>query len=540
MSLLEYQIPHARQLVHALDRYGSTAVDASDTGTGKTYSAAEVARALKLKPIVICPKAVTISWKRVMDKFGIEYLGISNYEMFKGLKWYPYNPALKDSDNLENASLCPYIAKVAGKSDQPYVWNNLPQDVLIIFDEAHRCKNSKTGNSKLLLSTKDLVARKLLLSATLADRPQFFAPFAVMLDFCPTVEHYRLFKRKLEVGGVRTVNQFIKNGQQVAMLKLHEMIFPDHGSRIRIKDLGDKFPKNQIVADTYQMDDETVTRIREAYDSISAISVQAEAREKTAECALARMVFARMKVEALKVKTMVDLGVDSLENGNSVVFFVNYLDTMDLIVEAMHDRGHPVKLLIRGGQSMKERQCIVDQFQDDMEKVIICQIQSGGVGISLHDTKGDSPRVSIISPSWSAQDLMQTLGRIHRAGGKTVCIQKLVYCHGTVEERICAIVNMKLVNYLQINDGGGTATQPPPTPSVQRPATAVGDSSTPISDGELCIVCMNARRTHLVLHNNAQREGHFCCCASCARKLEEDHQPCPVCRESVREYVRCY
>lgn len=537
MSLLEYQIPHAHQLIRALDKYGSTAIDASDTGTGKTYSAAEVARVMKLRPIVICPKAVTISWKRVMDKFDIEYLGIANYEMFKGLKWYPNNVALKGSDNLATASLCPYITKVVS-TEQPYIWKDLPQDVLIIFDEAHRCKNTKTGNSRLLLSTKDLVARKLLLSATLADRPQFFAPFAVMLDFCPTVEHYRLFKRKLEVGNVRTVNQYIKNGQQVAMLKLHEMIFPDHGSRIRIKDLGDKFPKNQIVAETYQMDDETAAGIREAYSSISAISVQAEARELFADCALARMVFARMKVEALKVKTMVDLGVDSLENGNSVVFFVNYLDTMDLIIEAMHDRGHPVKLLIRGGQSLKERQSIVDQFQDDQEKVIICQIQSGGVGISLHDTKGDNPRVSIISPSWSAQDLMQTLGRIHRAGGKTVCIQKLVYCHGTVEERICAIVNLKLVNYLQINDGGGV-DRPAPTPAVQRPTAVVGDSSSAIPDDNLCVVCMNARRTHMLLHNN-QSAGHFCCCATCARKLEDENQTCPVCREPVREYVRCY
>jgi SNF2 family DNA or RNA helicase len=540
MALLDYQLPHAQQLIRALTIEGSTAIDASDTGTGKTYSGAYVAKELKLTPIVICPKAVSISWKRVLDKFDIEYLGISNYEMMKGQKWYPYNPAFKGTDELEKPITCPFLTKVPSKEalEQPYKWHDLPSNVMFIFDEAHRCKNPKTVNCKLMLSTKDLPARKLLLSATLADRPSFFAPFSVMLNMCESIEHYRLFKRKLEVGQARSVNQYIKSGQQVAMLKLHEMIFPDHGSRIRIMHLGDKFPKNMIVADTYKMDDDTVEQIRAAYASITAISVQAEAKELMAECALARMVFARMKVESLKVKTMVDLAIDSLENGNSVVIFVNYLDTMDLIAEEMHNRGHPVKLLIRGGQTMKERQNIVDQFQEDKESVMVCQIQSGGVGISLHDTKGDRPRVSIISPSWSAQDLMQSLGRIHRAGGKSICIQKLVYCHGTIEERICALVNMKLVNYLQINDGGRDTPPVQSTPSVSRPV-GQDSASAEIPDDSLCVVCMNARRTHLALHVNGS-QGHLCCCAICSQKLQDEHQTCPVCREPVREYVRCY
>ena len=54
-------------------------------------------------------------------------------------------------------------------------------------------------------------------------------------------------------------------------------------------------------------------------------------------------------------------------------------------------------------------------------------IQAGGVGVSLHDLHGGHPRMSIISPTWSGQDLKQVLGRIHRAGSKTPAIQKIVF-----------------------------------------------------------------------------------------------------------------
>ena len=252
MSLLDYQKPHAEQLIQCIEQYGSTAIDASDTGTGKTYVAAYIASTMGLKPIIICPKSVSISWKRVMDAFKIEYLGISNYEMFKDQKWYEYNSHTVNTDELGKATKCPYIVLCKKESEIHYEWKNLDSNVLIIFDEAHRCKNHTTINSKLLLSTKSLNARKLLLSATLADKPKFFAVFAVMFDFCETVEHYRLFKRKLEIGKFTTVSQYMKTINNSAMCLLHNMIFPDHGSRLRIKDLGDKFPKNQLKADTYR------------------------------------------------------------------------------------------------------------------------------------------------------------------------------------------------------------------------------------------------------------------------------------------------
>ncbi len=61
--------------------------------------------------------------------------------------------------------------------------------------------------------------------------------------------------------------------------------------------------------------------------------------------------------------------------------------------------------------------------------------------------------MSIISPTWSAQDFIQSLGRIHRAGAKTDAIQKVVFCEGTIEEFICDTLKYKLEHLSKFNDG---------------------------------------------------------------------------------------
>lgn len=53
---------------------------------------------MKLRVAVICPKAVLITWQRVLESFDVDIMGISNYEMFKGGKWY--------TDVLTNTKEC--------------------------------------------------------------------------------------------------------------------------------------------------------------------------------------------------------------------------------------------------------------------------------------------------------------------------------------------------------------------------------------------------------------------------------------------------
>ena len=166
------------------------------------------------------------------------------------------------------------------------------------------------------------------------------------------------------------------------------------------------------------------------------------------------MLRARQKVELLKADTIIELATDFYEQNKSVVIFVNFIETLEYINKQLQHNLRTKQIsILKGGQSVKTRQEQLDLFQSDQHRVIIATIGTGKEGINLHDLHGRYPRVSLISPSWSAQDLIQALGRIYRAETKTKCLQYLIYCAGTIEDRICEIIQNKIKTINTINDG---------------------------------------------------------------------------------------
>lgn len=159
-------------------------------------------------------------------------------------------------------------------------------------------------------------------------------------------------------------------------------------------------------------------------------------------------MYARQEIEILKIPTFIDLAKEHLKENKSVVIFVNFTETLKSLAEKLN-----TKCLIYGEQTMEERDINIASFNADKEHICICNIRSGGTGISLNDLHGNFPRVSLISPTWSAQDLVQCLGRIYRAKTKTKVMQRIIFCKGTVEEQVRKNVAEKINNIGLLNDG---------------------------------------------------------------------------------------
>jgi superfamily II DNA or RNA helicase len=139
---------------------------------------------------------------------------------------------------------------------------------------------------------------------------------------------------------------------------------------------------------------------------------------------------------------------EGLEQGMSVVVFLNFTETIQAISQRLN-----VNCIFDGKTSDKKRQDAVDSFQADKERVILVNIASGGAGLSLHDIHGKYPRLSLISPSYSAVCMRQATGRIWRDSAKSKSLQKIVFVAGTVEEDVCRNVQSKLDNLDILNDG---------------------------------------------------------------------------------------
>jgi superfamily II DNA or RNA helicase len=484
-KLLPFQVAHVLQLRATLETQDeknefnikkgkwereNCIIDASQTGTGKTYNAMALCKLIKKMPLIICPKSVICVWVAVAKIFGVEILGIANYEMIKGSKYYT-----KDLELVE----CPYFEKIIhiskdhiadgkkkAKKTETYKFQ-LPDDVIVIFDEAHRCKNYKTSTSKLLLSAHQTGNKIMLLSATISDKIECFRPFGVVFGLYADTKvkkvGEKIVKKKLsdtdqpanykiwmkrQIGKCEKAfdREKITEDDMKKLYVINKTLFPQFGSRLRISELPKgTFPENSVHSMCYTIDKED--EINKAYKDLNDAMNDLKNKENQSE-ALGKIIRARQRIELLKLQIFLDLANEAIDSGQSVAIFVNYRETMSYLADRLN-----VDCLIHGGQTMDERNSCISDFQSNKCNVIIATITAGGVGVSLHDLHGGHPRVSIISPTWSGQDLVQCLGRIHRAGSKTPCIQKIAYCAGTYEEEICKLIQKKLINLSGINEG---------------------------------------------------------------------------------------
>ena len=546
--LLDFQREHVRNLLACLNIKG-VALDASDTGTGKTYSALCLAKELGLIPIIVCPKSIIPGWKRAMAHFNIKEFFVSNYEQYRSgnTKWVKrkgVNPTYRnfgtgkkkhEEENTRSKSVGFFGSRERSEKQYKdnlgkipkieYDWKLDPDKHFLIFDECHKTKNTSTLNYAIYWWAREKHNENglkiLSLSATVADKIVNAYAICYMLGLVKdggefnTTYNLNLNKGMLKDFGYEVTNNgFYRFNQKYTEIKdrlqkedtnlkkLHDDLFPMNGARMVISDLGDSFPENFVQAQTYDMDrragqiekiykemekdleklehdkiedrraelerlerkdveeltEKELIRMQtlrlkwgKSIDSCATDKEDFEQDEGESRNHLAVMMKARQRVELLKADTLIELAGDFLEQGKSVVIFVNFIQTMEYCQKAFN--GKNGISIIRGGQSEDERQEQIDAFQDNRNNLAIVTMGSGRESISLHDLDGQHPRVSLISPSFSAQDLIQALGRIHRAEGKTKCLQYLIFCAGTVEDRICEIVQQKIHNINTINDG---------------------------------------------------------------------------------------
>lgn len=438
--LLPPQREHAVNLLNSLYING-VACDQSETGTGKTYVAAWLAKNLNSPVVIVCPKVVIPSWTKVLSYFGIKAHCLINYE--KLIRGNTEHLSFKDG-------------KDTGPSDYTI---NFPKNSLVILDEVHKCKSATSKNSDFLIKLKMDGYKSLLLSATAATNPLEMKAFGFATTLHNLVSYRHFITSSGAYAGRYGGFQIDLQSQKTieAMSNIHNTLFNLYkvSSRMTRKMFDKIFPDNHVMADCFDMGTNT-DRINRVYEQMeSEMAALEESSINYSQHHFAIMTKARRMAELLKVPTMVEMIEDWYDEGISPVVFVNFTDTVEAIEKQLaKNRKFDGKIArIVGGQSDKVRQKDIEDFQSDNKRIMIANLAAGNAGVSLHDLIGNHPRGSIISPSYSAINLLQALGRIHRAEGKTTCIQKVMFAAGTIEEEACKRVQCKLNNLECLNDG---------------------------------------------------------------------------------------
>ena len=435
-GLRPWQVNAVSKLCSAIKKWGC-AIDGSDVGVGKTYNACGTARELDMDIVVVCPKAVMESWKRVIKnhfKLNHRLIGVINYEMLRMGK--------KDS------MIASYVKRRDTRRNE-FVWN-IPKSTLIIWDESQKLKGANTKNSETCLSALKQGYKMLFCSATNATNPLELKTVGMAIKLFENSKQYYTWLYAHGVTKGRFGLQF--NDDKEVLKKLHNDIFVNRGVRLS-RDTIPNFPESQIDAECYNMEEDAQKKINGIYaemeDELAKLQkkIKKESKENTSE--LTAILRARQKIELVKVPLFIEMVEEAIENGMSVVVFCNFTETIDALSERLN-----TKCIVNGeAKYAKARQQNIDDFQADKERIILVNIQAGGSGLSLHDLNGNHPRMSLISPSYSAVLMRQSTGRVWRDSAKSKSIQKIVFVANTVEEKVCESVKRKLDNMDLLNDG---------------------------------------------------------------------------------------
>jgi len=445
-GLLEPQKIHSTKLLNSLHLNGF-AFDASPTGTGKTYCASWIAKNYGSSVVVICPKSVQKNWFDTLKSFGID------------------NPIVMTFERLVRGNTNYYTYDMSVYLNRTNWWKslgitvNFPNNSLVILDEVHKCKGQKSLSGECLVAIKNAGHKLLMLSASAATNVTEMKAFGYatlihsgygFYDFCK--DNGVAFNR-FGLGTWDANLQKCKEG----MVRIHNTLFNTLGcaNRMNRKDFGNIFPDNQVIADGFDLGSNTA-KLQSVYNEMEYELMNLdESSMEYSEHHFAIIMKARRQSEILKVPAMVSWIADMYDEGVSPVVFINFRETLEAIEKRLNSAKYSGKIAkIVGGQTQKQRDNEIEQFQSDIKRICLVMVAAGSASVSLHDLNGNYPRHTLINPSYSAINTLQALGRCHRANGKTPVVQRFFFANGVeIEEKMRKRVNLRLTNLDSLNDG---------------------------------------------------------------------------------------
>jgi hypothetical protein len=236
--------------------------------------------------------------------------------------------------------------------------------------------------------------------------------------------------------------------QREVMLEIRNQIIPLRGVRLRCEDIPG-FPTCDIQAELYDIDnpsevDQLYAEIHEALGLLT----EKENQDVAPDSPITRLLRGRQRIELLKTPIATELANDYLEKGFSVVHFVNFRQTIDVLQAAF-----PAALVIDGSpDSLRNRDASIEKFQRNECQSLIVNCAAGSEALGLPDLDGLHPRVGLVMPNFSAQSMRQLFGRLPRDGGKSTAHYRVMFANTMIERGMHRAVRAKLNNMEALTD----------------------------------------------------------------------------------------
>lgn len=403
--------------------------------------------------LVICPAALKVNWKREFKKFaGVEacILDDSNrgsWERFWEMKW-PDGEAVCPVFITNYESLKKFFV-VKVKNTSRFTLASIVFDERVnifksvIIDESHKCKSSKTQQSKFV----EGICRGKKWIFALTGTP-------VVNNNTDLIQQLKILGRLDDFGGYKHfVGRFCDGPKQSSNMKeLHYRLwcccfFRREKAKV-LTQLPDKM-RQYITCDItnrkeYQDAEDNFLKYLRQYKHADDDRIARAMRGEV----MVRMGILKEIAARGKVKAVADFIHDVIDGGEKLIMFA-YLKEVVMALKAEF----PDAVTVTGSDNITQKQNAVDRFQNDPEcKLIILNYKSGGTGLTLTA----SSRVGFIEFPWTYSDCEQAEDRAHRNGQKNAVNCYYFLGDKTIDEYMYKVIQTKKDI---ANEVTGTTTQ---------------------------------------------------------------------------------
>lgn len=404
-------------------------------GLGKTLQAIGTVTIARAYPcLVICPAALKINWQREFKKFaGKQALILDDKNRDT---WQRYVEMKCCDIFITNYESLKKFFVLAVKPDARLTMKSITFDPRInlfksvVIDESHKCKSTKTQQSKFV----EGICRGKEYILELTGTP-------VVNDNTDLIQQLKIMGRLEDFGGYKNyVERFCNGPRKASNLKelnwrLWTSCFFRREKAKVLTQLPDK--TRQYI----EMDITTREEYRKAEaDLINYLRQYKGKTDKEIEKSMRGEVMVRMGIlKAIsargKIRAAAEFIHDVIDGGEKLIVFA-FLKEVVLEMKKLF----PEAVTVTGEDNVKQKQAAVDAFQNDPEcKLIILNYKSGGTGLTLTA----SSRVAFIEFPWTFSDCEQAEDRAHRNGQKNNVNCYYFLGKDTIDEYMYKVIQTK-------------------------------------------------------------------------------------------------
>lgn len=487
-KLLSHQKLHYYRMKDSLARY-RTVLDTSLMGSGKTYTACAPAVQYKLGLTVFCPASVVNVWNKAIKEFGIHDGGTEVYTygvMRKSNKYLTVKENETQAPNAAAVGMGVRGGRRAIRTDESpsdhFTYETTPEwkkrintGTLLVFDECQNLKNkSKQFRCALALSgtllDSNSSSKQISLSATPMDKQEQVMRICLLNGIVKTrkVARYDIQEgyilegigemlewaipdRRQRAEQAATINA--RNKYDVALAIYNTHIKPKISSCMPAPPI----PVPLNVKDGYYcFGDEDLEMLSRGLGILDWALRMDDQRLRAQGLDFWVIVQSGLKtVERAKINTFVRLAKMVLDDSPNmkVIIMVNFLDTLDILADRL-SAYRP--MILQGKTNKSKRHPMIDKFNENSSdhRLLIGTMATMALGISLHDTVGNMPRVELLNANYKMMEMHQAVGRVYRTGTMSTPYVRFVYAKCALQEvsLLKAISRKKAVMEMALDD----------------------------------------------------------------------------------------